>query len=106
MKQLLWAKRAMHLIGLGNYPASLESLSEALKIAENPANEKSALPFLRGDTPHARRLYNLGLIELHMGTLYGVTGNSEMEKLRVLQSIGLCSIYSGYFFDFAWHTCT
>ena len=70
------------LIGLGNYPASLESLSEALKIVENPASEKSALPFLRGHTPHARRLYNLGLIELHLGALYGATGDRDMEKLR------------------------
>ncbi len=76
------------LIGLGNYPASLESLSEALKIAENPASEKSALPFLRGGTPHARRLYNLGLIELHMATLYGVTGNREMEKVRSFKVLG------------------
>ncbi len=76
------------LIGLGKYPASLESLSEALKIAENPASEKSALPFLRGGTPHARRLYNLGLIELHLGQLYGTTGNRDMEKLKYFKVLG------------------
>ncbi|MFZ0454873.1 MAG: histidine kinase dimerization/phospho-acceptor domain-containing protein, partial [Ignavibacteriaceae bacterium] len=70
------------LIGLGKYPASLESLLEALEIAENPASEKSALPFLKGPTPHERRIYNLGLIELRMGNLYGTTGNRDMEKLR------------------------
>ncbi|HKJ82206.1 MAG TPA: ATP-binding protein [Ignavibacteriaceae bacterium] len=70
------------LLALGKYPASLESLSEAFQIAENPASEKSALPFLKGPTPHARRLYNLGLINLHMGQLYGATGNMDMEKLR------------------------
>ncbi len=70
------------LIGLGKYPSALESLSEAIKIAENPASEKSALAFLRGRSPHAIRLYNLGLIELRMANLYGVTGNREMEKLR------------------------
>ncbi|MEJ2105191.1 MAG: hypothetical protein P8X47_11530 [Ignavibacteriaceae bacterium] len=70
------------LLALGKYPSALESLSEAFQIAENPATEKGALYFLRGHTPHARRLYNLGLINLHMGQLYGATGNMDMEKLR------------------------
>ncbi len=74
--------RGYMLIALGNYPSALESLSEAMKIAENPASEKSALPFLRGQTPHDSRLYNLGLIELHLGQLYGATGNGDMEKRR------------------------
>jgi signal transduction histidine kinase len=74
--------RGYSLIALGKYPSALESLSEAMKIAENPASEKSALLFLRGHTPHARRLYNLGLINLHMGQLYGATGNRNMEKLK------------------------
>ena len=43
------------LIGLGRYPASLESLTEALKIAENPASEKYVSPFLRGATPRMRK---------------------------------------------------
>ncbi len=80
--------RGYALIGLGNYPASLESLTEALKIAENPASEKYALPFLRGHTPHARRLYILGLTDKHMGQLYGVTGNRDMEKLWSFKALG------------------
>ncbi len=76
------------LIALGKYPSALESLSEAMKIAENPASEKSALPFLRGHTPHQRRLYNLGLIELRMGHLYGATGNRGMEKRRYFKALG------------------
>ncbi len=76
------------LIALGKYPSALESLSEAMKIAENPASEKSVLPFLRGHTPHARRLYNLGLIELRMGNLYGATGNRNMEKLKFFKTLG------------------
>ncbi len=76
------------LIALGKYPSALESLSEAMKIAENPASEKSVLPFLRGHTPHARRLYNLGLIELRMGNLYGATGNRNMEKLKFFKALG------------------
>ncbi len=76
------------LIALGKYPSALESLSEAIKIAENPASEKSVLPFLRGHTPHERRLYNLGLIELRMGNLYGATGNRNMEKLKFFKTLG------------------
>ena len=80
--------RGYAFIGLGNYPASLESLTEALKIAENPANEKYALPFLRGHTPHAKRLYILGLTDKHMGQLYGVTGNRDIEKLWSFKALG------------------
>ena len=80
--------RGYAFIGLGNYPASLESLTEALKIAENPASEKHTLPFLRGHTPHARRLYILGLTDKHMGQLYGVTGNRDMEKLWSFKALG------------------
>jgi two-component system, NtrC family, sensor kinase len=76
------------LIALGKYPSALESLSEAMKIAENPASEKSVLPFLRGHTPHERRLYNLGLIELRMGNLYRATGNRNMEKLKFFKTLG------------------
>ena len=76
------------LIALGNYPSALESLSEAMKIEESPASEKSALPFLRGNTPHKRRIYNLGLATLHMGQLYGATGNTDMEKLKYFKLLG------------------
>ncbi|MGA9293690.1 MAG: histidine kinase dimerization/phospho-acceptor domain-containing protein, partial [Ignavibacteriaceae bacterium] len=76
------------LIALGKYPSSLESLSEAMKIAENPASEKSALPFLRGNTPHERRIYNLGLINLHMGQLYGATDKRDKEKLKYFKVLG------------------
>ncbi|MBI1342042.1 MAG: hypothetical protein GC171_03800 [Terrimonas sp.] len=76
------------LIGLGKYPASLESLSKALEIAENPASEKSAMPFLKGHTPHERRIYNLGLIELRLGNLYGATGNRDTEKLKYFKVLG------------------
>ncbi len=77
--------RGYALIALGKYPASLESLSEAFKIAENPASEKDTLNLLKGQTSHARRLYILGLIDLHMGTLYNATGDRDMEKLRYLK---------------------
>ena len=76
------------LIALGKYPSSLESLSEAMKIAENPASEKSALPFLRGNIPHERRIYNLGLINLHMGQLYGATDKRDKEKLKYFKVLG------------------
>jgi signal transduction histidine kinase len=74
--------RGYALLGLGKYPSALESLSEALKIAENPASEKYTWNFSKGQTPHMRRLYDLGQIELHLGLLYGATGNRNMEKLK------------------------
>ena len=76
------------LIALGKYPSSLESLSEAMKIAENPASEKATWNLPKGQTPHMERLYNLGLIELHLGQLYGTTGNRDMEKLKYFKVLG------------------
>ncbi|MGA7836532.1 MAG: hypothetical protein WB996_01075, partial [Ignavibacteriaceae bacterium] len=76
------------LIALGKYPSSLESLSEAIKIAENPASEKDVLPFLRGQAAHKDRLYILGQIYLHLGQLYGATGNMNLEKLNYFKVLG------------------
>jgi len=76
------------LIALGKYPSSLESLSEAIKIAENPASEKYVLPFLRGQAAHKDRLYILGQIYLHLGQLYGATGNMNLEKLNYFKVLG------------------
>jgi len=76
------------LIALGKYPSALESLSEAMKIEESPANEKYTLPSLKGHTPHEMRIYNLGLTTLHLGQLYGTTGNRDMEKLKYFKVLG------------------
>ena len=76
------------LIALGKYPSSLESLSEAIKIAENPASEKYVLPFLKGQAAHKDRLYILGQIYLHLGQLYGATGNMKLEKLNYFKVLG------------------
>ena len=35
----------------GNYPRSLESFLQVLKIAEDPANEKAAWNFSKGQNP-------------------------------------------------------
>ncbi len=82
MKHGTLSDKGYALIALGKYPSALESLSEATKIAENPASEKYVLPFLRGQAAHKKRLYNLGQIYLHLGQLYGATGNRDMEKLN------------------------
>ena len=80
--------RGYALIGLGKYPASLESLLEALKIVENPASEKYKWNLPKGANPHKIRIYNLGLIELSMGLLYHATGNRNMEKLKYFKVLG------------------
>ena len=46
--------RGYALLGLGKYPSALESLSEALKIAENPASEKYTCTFQEGN-PHIEK---------------------------------------------------
>ncbi len=80
--------RGYALIGLGKYPSALESLSEALKIVENPASEKYNWNLPKGPSPHEIRIYNLGLIELSMGLLYHATGNRNMEKLKYFKVLG------------------
>ena len=82
----------------GNYPGSLETLLQALKIAEDPASEENAwippsvLPII-GRSPRNYRLDVLGYTQMDLGTLYGNTGNTDKQianyfhVLRLAESV-------------------
>ena len=68
--------RGFVLTEIGNYPECLESLYQALKIAEDPAIKKNIGNLPDGQPPEIARLILLALIHLNMGNLYGATGNN------------------------------
>ncbi len=70
---------------LGNYPKSLETYLQALKIAEDPSSEKDNYNLYRHsirETPRIFRLKVLSSIHHDMGHLYGRTGNTNMQILH------------------------
>ena len=81
--------RGFVLTNIGNYPEALESLYQALKIAEDPASEKSILNLREGQSPQNARLNTLGFIHLMMGHLYGATGNNYKKISEYLIAIEL-----------------
>ncbi|MBK5271260.1 MAG: hypothetical protein JJE22_09625, partial [Bacteroidia bacterium] len=79
--------RGFVLTNIGNYPEALESLYQALKIAEDPAIEKNIRNLPDGQSPQNARLNTLGGIHLIMGHLYGSTGNNYKKVSEYLIAI-------------------
>ena len=82
------------LAKMGNYPKALKVLTQALDIAENPANEKNTWHLLNTQTPRIYRLTVLGYIHLGLNNLYTNTGNYDnqiaetMKGKKIAESIG------------------
>ncbi len=67
---------------LGNYPEALRRFLEGIKIAEDPASEKSAWGLVRFSAekdPHIARLIFLAELHFDLATLYHQAGYSEKE---------------------------
>ena len=79
--------RGFVLTEIGNYPECLESLYQALKIAEDPAIKKNIGNLPDGQSPEITRLILLALIHLNMGNLYGATGNNYKKLSEYLVAI-------------------
>ncbi len=77
------------LTQIGNYPRSLETFLQALKIAEDPASEKYTWNLPKGKTPQNARLNALGWIYHIMGHLYGATGNTDKQISNYFTAISL-----------------
>lgn len=70
---------------LGNYPKSLETFLQALKIAQDPSSEKDTYNLSRNSirlTPRNYRLTILSSIHHNMGHLNGRTGNPNKQILH------------------------
>ena len=74
------------LMKLGNYPKSLETFLQALKIAENPESEKNILNLPKNQTTRTFRLGVLDWIYHDLGHLYRYTGNSDKAIVSYLKS--------------------
>lgn len=77
------------LYKLGNYPKSLETFLQALKIAEDPASEKQTWNLPKDRTPQNARLDALGYIYHNMGHLYGATSNTNKQVANYFKAISL-----------------
>jgi two-component system, NtrC family, sensor kinase len=73
-----------------NYPKSLESLAQALRITQDPESEKNTRHLPNGyATPQAYRLHLLGYNHHFMGVLYAATGNINKEISSYQEAIKL-----------------
>jgi two-component system NtrC family sensor kinase len=82
----------IYMLSWSNYPKALELSLQALKIAEDPANEKNVWSLPHGHTPHIERLITLANIYFAMAQLYGNTGNPDRQKSSLLEAIHLAEI--------------
>jgi signal transduction histidine kinase len=78
----------------GNYPKSLQTLLQALKITEDPGSEKNAwIPpsvlIFSGPSPRNYRLDILGYTHLNFGNLYGATGNTDKQIASYFTALSL-----------------
>ncbi len=81
--------KAYMLMHLGNYPRSLQSFLQALKITEDPASEKNTWNLPQGVTPRKQRINVLGYAHHDMGHLYGITGNIDKQISNYFIAISL-----------------
>jgi two-component system NtrC family sensor kinase len=72
-------------MNLGNYPRSLQTTLNGIKIAENPESEKNIIKgnyhedavVIRSATPHNQRISEVAFLYQILGILYGNTKNYE-----------------------------
>ncbi|MGZ3750696.1 MAG: ATP-binding protein [Mucilaginibacter sp.] len=67
------------LMHLGKFPESLECFQQAIKLAEDPANENKSWFHDKKQTPHQLRLDVLASIHHDMGHLMGATNNIDQQ---------------------------
>jgi adenylate cyclase len=86
------------LMKLGNYPESMEAFLQAIKIAENPENEKNIFDLPKDQTGRFYRLNLLANVYHEYGHLYVNTGNPRkaisiyLESKRIAESVNNTSV--------------
>ncbi len=100
----IWEADALDLHGLilsnqGNYPKSLQSFIEAMKIAEDKETEKNIWQlskFTYGKDPNIARLTMLAILYLDYSGLYRRTQNIEKGKIAIRKSIKIAALLEDY----------
>ncbi len=81
-----------YLYRQGNYSAAMKCFLKAIKISEDPKNEKR-IAFLPLDTDVVKyRLRNLTIAHLDMGHIMGETGNKEQQLVQYRQAEKLAEL--------------
>jgi len=74
------------------FTESLQCLTEAITILENPRNEKNPFPFSAPQGEGGTRLATLSGAKYVLGDLYGETGEREKQKLNCQESVQLAQV--------------
>ena len=88
-KAEMLALMGIHLMKTGNYPEALRVISQGLKVAEDPSNEKSTGTLQDGQAPQMYRLKVVALLYGFLEYLYLLVGNYEKEIAIAHQAIPL-----------------
>ena len=91
-KAEMLALMGVHLMKTGNYPEALRVISQGIKIAEDPSNEKKTGNLQKGQTPQMYRRSVIGLLYSFLEYLYLFVGNYEKQIAIAHQAIPLLEL--------------
>ena len=91
-KAEMLALTGVHLMKTGNYPEALRVISQGIKIAEDPSNEKKTGSLQKGQTPQMYRRSVIGLLYSFLEYLYLFVGNYEKQIATAHQAIPLLEL--------------
>ena len=91
-KAEMMALMGIHLMKTGNYPEALRVISQGIKIAEDPYNEKKTGTLQNGQAPQMYRRRVVGLLYGFLEYLYLLVGNYEKQIAIAHQAIPLLEL--------------
>ena len=91
-KAEMLALMGIHLMKTGNYPEALRVISQGIKIAEDPSNEKKPGTFKDGQAPQMYRRKVVALLYGFLEYLYLFVGNYEKQIAIAHQAIPLLEL--------------
>ena len=91
-KAEMMALMGVHLMKTGNYPEALRVITQGLKIAEDPSNEKKTGNLQNGQAPQIYRRKVVGLLYSFLEYLYLFVGNYEKQIAIAHQAIPLLEL--------------
>ena len=86
------ALMGIHLMKTGNYPEALRIISQGIKIAEDPSNERKIANLQKGTTPQMYRRKVVALLYGFLEYLYLFVGNYEKQIAIAHQAIPLLEL--------------